>query len=686
MGHKAPLFQLNCNFLRGEVLSLQCFSVLIHYYSIKKFMKRSLTLAIVILCSIFLTSTSFAQDTILARIVYTNNTRDAILAKTVGVNQVDTLFQSAGTVTLRNLAVLASTRDGKTILIGGKGVFMNPINNALDSAWAIARIDAPFKNTGFFNPITLTLGGAKILKIIFSDQSNNPFDRILPIGVLSPDEKSWYATPTKTSGGEQQWFFHGNLDGSGTVDSIQVTGSYANSPDHTGYHMTNLITSDDASGSTMLCVVFDGISGINSRAQIFQWTPNVPSGSVAFQGVDITGALIQSTRPTLTYVDSIFGYCLHNLGGGTCELALLPTAKGDITFYTFPISGTIDNFGKNGNHAIARSVLPNGSDGKPLRFFTGTTAAIVPPDHDVFTSQAGLFALGNGGDMMFNAAGDSVVFITSRSDDYSTSQESGIYIYSFTSHTLTLVQNDPNAWERQPVFTAPVVHKYVPPPPPPFVPGIAILDSTAINFGIDTIGNSPIQVSVDLKDTSASLIIIKSAVITNTNGGIFSLISPTSFPINVQPRSSQVFLLRFTPTTIGQYSTSLVIHYTDTMRMNEGKPDSILTLPLSGAVVKRTTGSVHTSAPSSFDLSIVPNPFSAITKITVTAREAGSSSLEIRDLLGKEIYSSKSFELGPGETYSYTFDASAMHLSPGSYFIIVRSHGEELTRQTIFVK
>jgi len=619
-------------------------------------MKRSLTLLIAVCVVGFMITRSFAQntaDTVLARIVFTNSDRNAILAKTVGVAKVDTLFTSFGNLTVRNLAVLASTKNGNSILIGGKAVYPDPLNNSIvDSAWAIARIDAPFKNTGLINPFATppTIGGAKVLKVIFSDQNNNPFLKILPIGVLTPDEQYWYVTPTKVSeGGGQQWFFHGRFDGTGTVDSIQVTGSPASVPNYPGYHMTNLVTSDD--GSTMLCVVFDGISSVNSRCQVFNWVPSTPSGSIAFQSNVITN-LVSALRAHINYPDTVFAFSLHTLAGqGMCELSLAPTAKGDLTYYTFPIGGSINSIVPS-SHSIARSVLPNGTDGKTLQFFTGFTGSPqnAYDDKEVFSPASG-YPNGNGGDMMFSPSGDSVVFITCRSDATATPQESGIYIYQFSSHKVTLVQNDPTLMERQPVFAGSVVHKYVPPPPPPYVPGIARLDSTALNFGVDSIvappGTTPtFQTSFEFLDTSASKVTITSqTAFVGNNAGAFTLVSPTGFPMIVAARQSQKFTISFKPSVEQTYTAALQIHYTDSLTAAEGK-DSILSVSVTGiGIKKKPTGGVTASTPVSFDLFIAPNPFTSSTQITVSARETGTSSLEIRDLLGKEIYSSKSFIL-----------------------------------------
>src|SRR5436305_8869932 len=150
-------------------------------------MKRFLLHVAALLGLILSASGSFAQgtgqDTILARIAYTNSDRRAILAKTIGSTKVDTLFTTSRTtrtqVTTKNLSVLASTKDGKSLLICGKAIFTNPLNNSLDSAWAIARIDSPFTNAGGITPFPFAnppiIGGAKVLHAFTNDQMQNTF-------------------------------------------------------------------------------------------------------------------------------------------------------------------------------------------------------------------------------------------------------------------------------------------------------------------------------------------------------------------------------------------------------------------------------------------------------------------------------------------------------------------------------
>jgi len=655
-------------------------------------MKRSLLIYIVVFCSLLTVAKSYAQntsDTVIARIAYTTSDRTAILAKTVGAAKIDTLFQSFGGVQLKNLAVLASTRDGKSIMIGGKATFTNPINNSPDSAWAIARIDSPFHNTGFLNIISNppSLGGAKILKTFTIDQANSLFhfvqDKMLPLGVLSPDEKSWFVTLSKTSPGNgNQWFYHGSFDGKGVIDSFYLdpTSAVGSAAAIDGYHMTNLCTSDD--GNTMITVVFDQIQDDKPRAQVFSWTPNVGGGNFPFIASVISGP-ISGLRPGWN-IDSSFAFALRVVRGQNppvCELALTPNLKGDLAFYSFRSTGSISTI--NPTRTIARNVLPKGSDAKTLHFFTGITGNPSSPtdDKEVIANNN---ASGNGGDMMFSDGGDSLVFITCRSDGNATGPESGIYIYNFRDNSVTLVQNDPLRMERQPIFAGSVIHKYIGPPPPKYIPGIAILDSSVLDFGIDSIGDPAAQTFFKLKDTSASQVFIKSATFTGSGAGAFSLIAPTGLPVTVAARGFSTFVVAFTPTAAQPYSATLEIHYVDSLTSER---DSILKINMSGTgVKKKPTGGVNASTPASFDLSVVPNPFTSSTNITITAREAASTSIEVRDLLGKDIYSSKQMMLGVGEKFTYSLDANALHLAPGTYFVIVRSGGDELTRQVIYIK
>jgi hypothetical protein len=687
-------------------------------HQIYLFMKRSLLLLFFGLCfTLFNISKSHAQsDTTLARVLYTNSERTAIIGKTIGWNKPDTVYGSkvlanGRFVTYKNLTPLASTNDGNSLLISARAYFFNPNVLGPDSLWVILRVDAPFTNTGYYIPkvgsTPATMGGSKILMAFTFDEVENYYyftaNKMMPIGVLTPQENQWYVSPNKNSPGKaNQWFFHGNFDGSGTVDSFYIDPTNTNlaiNAGAQGYHMTNLVTSDD--GKTMIAVIFDELISDKPRAQVFSWTPSVPAGSYPYSFADISGVIRGQVQPQGLHpdwnIDSSFAFTLHAIRGNTpalCQLGLFYNAKQDIDLYQFRASGSISIINDNGDHLV-RGNLPKGTDGKTLQFFTGYTGTPtnIDDDKEVVPPEKG-FPLGNGGDLQFSPGGDSIVFVTCRSDATATAEESGIYIMDLSSGKVDSVINDPTKMERQPIFTKSVVHKYVAPPPPTYVLGTATADSTALVFGGDTVKTPTttlkLQTHFTLKTNNASEIIITKAILNNNNFGAFALVSPTQsqLPTTIKGGNSQTFLVSFTPPNVASFTAQLEIHYNDSLTKLDGKnrPDSVVFVNLSGTGVKQVTGGVAANHASTFDIAIVPNPFTSSTQITVSAQEAGRSTLEIRDILGKEVYASREFMLSAGEKYNYTLDANALHLSPGTYFVIVRSSGEELTRQAIYVK
>jgi len=243
--------------------------------------------------------------------------------------------------------------------------------------------------------------------------------------------------------------------------------------------------------------------------------------------------------------------------------------------------------------------------------------------------------------------------------------------------TATLVQNDVKKMERQPIFMG-----YIP-PVVPYTVGTAVLDKTTLDFGNNFITDPDPVLNVLLSDNTNSMVKVTSATITGADAGGFTVTPASPLPVIVQGKSSLNFAVKFHPTAEKTYNATLTIHYVDSLDKKE--KDSILNVSITGVGVKKAGGSVKSTV-SSFDLSVVPNPFTSSTQISIIAREAGSTTLEIRDLLGKDIYSSKALSLGIGEKFTYTLDAKALGLAPGTYFVMVRSGGEELTRQVIYIK
>ncbi|MEP7235602.1 MAG: choice-of-anchor D domain-containing protein [Ignavibacteriota bacterium] len=632
------------------------------------------------LFSTLIITVSFAQDP--ARIAYVNSSRTAILAKTLG-GKLDTIFTSGygntngapNSTKVRNLSVLASTRDGKALLIGGYFIFPDPASGLPDSAAVIARIDAPFTNkfgkNGFSNPITI--GNAKILKIIYEPEAN--YTKSLPLGVITSDANEWYGVWDKSQGGNGKlWYFHGKFDGTGTVDSMQLSGS--NAPGG-GYHLSNLTISPD--NKTMLNIVFDQITSDYGRCQLINWTPT--SGTFVPTQID---ALIHGIQKgAIDNPDWAFGFYLNvrpveTPGIISAEFALDPSNSGDLDMYKIRVqNSSVLDLTKSGR-VMKRANIPllHGTD--QLHFFTGNTGnpgsdfdekeVIVPDSGSPF---------GNGGDLMPSFGGDSVVFITCQKDNFASNTASGIYIYDLNTSEVYPVFNDETRMERQPIFMGGVVKVT----PPPYKVGKAIVDKTSVDFGTVDIGKNK-SIQVILTDTTSSLVKVTSAAISGADASQFTVTSTPSVPTTINGHGTLTFDVKFTPSAAKLNNAVLTIHYQDSLQ--KGENDSIFSIPLTGT--GNQAGGVAIAAPASFDLSIAPNPFTASTTIKISARNGGATSFEVRDLLGKSIYSSRNLKLGAGENYSYTLDAASMQLSPGVYMVVVRSGNEEAARQVIYVK
>ncbi|KAB2908664.1 MAG: T9SS type A sorting domain-containing protein [Ignavibacteriales bacterium] len=78
-----------------------------------------------------------------------------------------------------------------------------------------------------------------------------------------------------------------------------------------------------------------------------------------------------------------------------------------------------------------------------------------------------------------------------------------------------------------------------------------------------------------------------------------------------------------------------------------------------------------------------PNPFNPTTEIKFSLKSAGFTTLKVYDVLGKEVATLVSENLGQG-VYSYTFDASK--LASGTYIYEVVSDGVRLTNKMLLMK
>jgi hypothetical protein len=78
-----------------------------------------------------------------------------------------------------------------------------------------------------------------------------------------------------------------------------------------------------------------------------------------------------------------------------------------------------------------------------------------------------------------------------------------------------------------------------------------------------------------------------------------------------------------------------------------------------------------------------PNPFNPSTEIKFSLKSAGFTTLKVYDILGKEVATLVSENLGSG-VYAYSFDASK--LASGTYIYEVVSNNVRLTNKMLLMK
>jgi hypothetical protein len=554
-----------------------------------------------------------------------------------------------------NLAVLGSTRNGKSLLVGGRFRFPNPTNFLPDSAFAIIRLDSPF----VFTAPQLPLLKSSILKIIYLNSV-----RPLPLAVITDDEKQWYATWVSSAPGAPEfWLYHGNMDGTGTVDSVSIPNN--NSHLQSDYHMSNLATTPD--GGQMYCVIVDRLSNAISfpRYQLVKFEPH-PSGASSVFGIkEFTSAvkpLFNSGNP-----DSSFGFAMRivpNSNPLMGQMIMSSNDNNDLSLVSFradvgaPIALTAGT-------QIPRSILPDTVD-----FFAGYGGDVIAT-----SSQRG-----NGGDMMFIGRSDSLIFTThEREDDiHKRGVCSGVWLYDMNGGgSAQLIYNDPNKQEVQPIW--------VPTPPvviPPVKPGYVTLGTQSLDFGTHDFTKDTI-LHITVTNTSSKNVMLDDVTISGTDATDFTIAGSSkggSKPWALAVGDSNVFSIAFTATSPARTEHATLTAYF------AGSPDSTRTATLTGVSHKPTGGYVQPTAEQMLSLTVSPNPTHSSTVVAYTARVTASAQIEIRDVLGRMIYATTPEKLGAGESRQFHFDAKALKLSDGVYYLTAKIGGDHFTREIVVAK
>lgn len=649
--------------------------------------------AVIILLASASTS-SLAQATLpdTARIAFVNADRCSLYAKKLGSTRVDTLLKAIGTYGLpgsfrpSHIAVLASSADGNSLLIGLRLAYYNARVSQMDSFECFARLDSAFDLKGAF----LTVGppmsfGSKthpvltVLKV-YNTNTLTP-QKPLPLGTLTNDGKEWFATWRKTSTGDSVQFFHGNFDASGKVDSVTLRGSDA---PISGFQMTNFIVSPD--NKTMLMGLTENVQQTDAvKMYIIRWEPSASGGSNALQTSNITGIVAGFSSNKYWNIDSIFGFSMRMLPGSTdhAELGLFVSKTRTINFYQFPIYNGITNLTPDGSFSIPASAVPDKNQ-LILSGFHINSYSIEDSEEVISAADGGPY--GNGGDIMFSSTWDSVIFVTCASDQSVTPGASAIYLYDQNANKTYLVHNNVNEIERQPILMG-SVKKLA--PPPPYVKGIGVLSKTALDFGTVFTDSTTAKTGTILSDTKSGKIIVHTMTFSGSGASAFSLVSPPTLPLTILGGGTLNIPISFKPTAVQSYDAVLTITYRDSTNDATG-PDSVLTATLHGVGAKRPdttgSGSVRLEAEANFLMTLIPNPMTTGTVVDVTAKSAGVVRVELVDINGHSIFHSDARMLGQGERTSFQIDAKSLGLAAGSYYVVLHTPLGDVMRKAIVIE
>jgi hypothetical protein len=123
-----------------------------------------------------------------------------------------------------------------------------------------------------------------------------------------------------------------------------------------------------------------------------------------------------------------------------------------------------------------------------------------------------------------------------------------------------------------------------------------------------------------------------------------------------------------------------------TMTVHFGSPDSTTSVDLSGTATVKPPKSVQEDASLAINVSMQPNPFAVSANIRLTAEQACSMGVVIHDALGHTVYTSDMRVVGAGATESFDFDAGALKLAHGVYYVTALFGDKQVTKQLVFAK
>jgi hypothetical protein len=615
-------------------------------------MKHSLRLFSVLILLVIAGSVSsaFAQST---RFAFVNKERNLIYIHEG--EQKDTLFLPVPAQKFRaeRLAVLGSTADGKSLLVGGQIYYAAVGSGAQAMVQGFFRI--PIPEHGKQLDFTTLITQGKILRQVYENTT-----KILPLGVITPDGQRWFGTWMSAAPNNPSFkVYHGRFDQNGDMtntDSAEVTGADAFDA---GYHMSNLTTTED--GVKLLFVVVDKLtSGGQNRARIGRWVPGTP---VAFTGDQLTAQFKSIVGGAAAIPDLAFGFAVRGIGttdNAKMQLAVATQANNDeITIYEIQNVANPTLSSNQIKGTINRAILPS-----DLNFFTGWT----PNEDDVYSEAP---QLGNGGDMMFSRDGQNVIFVVREWPEQHTIRPaaSAIYEYGLTSGQVNLLWNDVTKEERQPIFVdgtgiIPLAEQKLQITPSSLQMGTVVIDGSTKatqRFTIKNVG------TVDASVTEVSMFSTPAFTF-----GANSLGATAPYAFTLAPEQEAWFDVNFMPESAGATTANITVKWST---------DSSRTFTATGT--GQTQGSVARDYREVFTFSVAPNPVQNAATISLKGVETSNVALELVDATGRTVWSATS-KLTAGSTS--TFDLNAQNLAAGSYFLVVRAADVQGVSQVVITK
>ncbi len=187
--------------------------------------------------------------------------------------------------------------------------------------------------------------------------------------------------------------------------------------------------------------------------------------------------------------------------------------------------------------------------------------------------------------------------------------------------------------------------------------------STVVFGNVPT--NKPKDANIVITNSGKQNLIINSANIVSDNSGIFTIISPASFPVTIAPSQNKTTTIRFSP--------SDKIDYTGTLNIASNAENSdTLSIPLSGTG-DNPVGVEDNDCNCPVNLAAAPNPFNSRTTISYNVGSNGAYvSITVIDERGTQVASLVNKTLAAG---SYTQEFNSKGLSSGMYIIIANING-----------